>query len=55
MRKSTSEFHHPMGTYRRKPFFDSLDGELDNGPIVYKLDVLWKNGFASEQVGCKRE
>nr|DAU47151.1 MAG TPA: hypothetical protein [Caudoviricetes sp.] len=31
MRKSTSEFHHPMGTYRRKPFFDSLDGELDNG------------------------
>jgi hypothetical protein len=31
MRNSKSEFHHPMGTYQRNPFFDSLDGELDKG------------------------
>lgn len=43
MRNKKSKFRHPMGTYRRNLFFDSLDGELD---------VLWKNGFVSEQVGC---
>jgi len=31
MRNLKSNFHHPMGTYQRNPFFDSLDGGLDNG------------------------
>ncbi len=46
MRNLKSEFHHSMGTYLLKPFFNSLDGWLDNGFMSWMF--CGKNGFASE-------